>query len=338
MTCAVVHCFKTIEIDKNQHMMLACVVYCMQQLFKMVFKADSIGQLRQIVMRSAVAKLAQHFTRLGDILYDQHRANAAAIQGAKGRDAVLNVITVAIATMQHHFLLNCGARHVGTVDIFHQRAVITEGNTQYRQEWHADRAFLLPTAHFLSDRIHKGHVHIDINTNHGFANGIKRNVQTLFFLIQRFVKLLHFGHIHIDAKQAFDFTVFIQHPVGQRTDMPYAIFHRDTKLKLKRNPRGQRISNHIFGVLAIFRHEALIPDLPTGFDMWGNFIQIEHTLIPTDHIRLQFPFPNADPTGLIRESNALHQPFINPLGMLEIVNVFNLGDKVEWGIVAMTYQ
>ncbi len=62
MTCAIVHRFKTIKIDKNQHMTLVRVVHRMQQLFEMVFKADPIGQLRQVVMRSAVAKLAQHLT------------------------------------------------------------------------------------------------------------------------------------------------------------------------------------------------------------------------------------------------------------------------------------
>ena len=120
--------------------------------------------------------------------------------------------------------------------------------------------------------------------------------------------------------------------------MPDAIFYRNTKLKLKGSPSGQRIANHIFGVFAIFRYNALIPDLPTGFDMRRDFVEVKHTLIPADHIRLQFPFPNADPPGFISERDALHQPFVDPLGMLQIVNVFNLRNKVEWGIVAMTYQ
>ncbi len=68
MTCAIVYRFKTIQIDKNQHMTLVGVVYRMQQLFEMVFKADPICQLSQVVMRSAVAKLAQHLARFCDIL------------------------------------------------------------------------------------------------------------------------------------------------------------------------------------------------------------------------------------------------------------------------------
>ena len=120
--------------------------------------------------------------------------------------------------------------------------------------------------------------------------------------------------------------------------MAYAIFYCDTKLKLKRNPRGQRITNHIFGVLAIFGYNALIPDLPTGLYMRRNFIQIEHPFIPTDHVRLQFPFPNPNAPGFIGEGNAFHQPFVNPLGMLQVVNVLNLRDKVEWSVVAMTHQ
>ncbi len=97
-------------------------------------------------------------------------------------------------------MFHCLTRHVGTVDIFHQRTVIAESNTQYRQERNANCVFLLPAAHFLSDRIHKGHIHVDINTNHRLADGVQRNMQTLFFLKQRFVELLHLGHIHIDAK------------------------------------------------------------------------------------------------------------------------------------------
>ena len=117
--------------------------------------------------------------------------------------------------MQNDFLLDGRTRHVSAVDILHQRSVVAESNTEYRQQWNTDGAFLLPAAHLLCDRIHKGHVHIDINTNHCFANRIQRNVQTFFFLIQRFVKLLHLGHIHIDAKEAFNFTIFIQYPVCQ---------------------------------------------------------------------------------------------------------------------------
>ncbi len=120
--------------------------------------------------------------------------------------------------------------------------------------------------------------------------------------------------------------------------MPYATFYRDTKLKLKRGSCSQRIANHIFCVFAIFRHNAVIPDLPAGLDMRRDFVEIEHTLIPTDHIRLQFPFPNADPPGFISERNALHQPFVHPLGVLQIVNILNLRNKVEWGGVAMAHQ
>ncbi len=120
--------------------------------------------------------------------------------------------------------------------------------------------------------------------------------------------------------------------------MPHAIFYRNSKLKLKRSPCCQRITNDVFGVLAIFRHHAFIPDLPAGLDMRRKFVEIEHTLIPTDHIRLQFPFPNADPSGLIGKRNALHQPFVHPLGMLQVVNVLNLRNKVEWGVIAMAYQ
>ncbi len=36
-----------------------------------------------------------------------------------------------------------------------------------------------------------------------------------FFLKQCLVKLFHFGHIHIDAEETFDFAFFIQYPVGE---------------------------------------------------------------------------------------------------------------------------
>ena len=72
--------------------------------------------------------------------------------------------------------------------------------------------------------------------------------------------------------------------------------------------------------------------------MRRNFVEIEHPFIPADHVRLEFPFPNPNPPGFIGEGNALHQPFVNPLGMLQVVNVLNLRDKVEWGVVAMTHQ
>ena len=65
--------------------------------------------------------------------------------------------------------------------------------------------------------------------------------------------------------------------------------------------------------------------------MRRNFVEIEHPFIPADHVRLEFPFPDPNPPGFIGEGNALHQPFVDPFGMLQVVNVLNLRNKVEWG-------
>ena len=59
-------------------------------------------------------------------------------------------------------------------------------------------------------------------------------MQTLFFLEQRLVKLLNLGHVHVDAKQTLDFTLFIQHPVCQGANMAHAFLHADTEFQLKR--------------------------------------------------------------------------------------------------------
>ena len=58
-------------------------------------------------------------------------------------------------------------------------------------------------------------------------------MQALFFLKQCLVKLFHFGHIHIDAEQAFDFAFFIQYPVGEGADMANTVFYGNAKFQFK---------------------------------------------------------------------------------------------------------
>ena len=58
-------------------------------------------------------------------------------------------------------------------------------------------------------------------------------MQALFFLKQCLVKLFHFGHIHIDAEEAFDFAFFIQYPVGEGADMANTVFYGNAKFQFK---------------------------------------------------------------------------------------------------------
>ncbi len=120
--------------------------------------------------------------------------------------------------------------------------------------------------------------------------------------------------------------------------MSHAVTYCNTKLELKGNACGQRVANYIFSMLTIFRYDALVPNLPTGFDMWRDFIEIEHALIPTDHLGLQFPLPDANTARFVGEGDALHQPLIHPLGVLQVIYVFDLCNKVERGVVAVAYQ
>ena len=64
-------------------------------------------------------------------------------------------------------------------------------------------------------------------------------MQALFFLKQCLVKLFNLRHIHIDTKQAFDFTFFIQYPVGESADMANAVFHGNAKFQFKGRARLQ---------------------------------------------------------------------------------------------------
>ena len=62
-------------------------------------------------------------------------------------------------------------------------------------------------------------------------------------LKQCLVKLFHFGHIHINAEQAFDFAFFIQYPVSEGADMAKFII-----IKL---PSGLQVSLIIYiGIVA----------------------------------------------------------------------------------------
>ena len=64
-------------------------------------------------------------------------------------------------------------------------------------------------------------------------------MQALFFLKQCLVKLFNLRHIHIDTKQAFDFTFFIQYPVSEGADMANTVFHGNAKFQFKGRARLQ---------------------------------------------------------------------------------------------------
>ena len=89
---------------------------------------------------------------------------------------------------------------------------------------------------------------------------------------------------------------------------------------------------------AVFRQHRVVPELPGGLDVRRDFIQFEHPLIPADDVRLQIPLPDADAARFVGQRNALHQAFVDPLGLLQVVNVFNLGDKIERRAVGMAHN
>ena len=72
--------------------------------------------------------------------------------------------------------------------------------------------------------------------------------------------------------------------------------------------------------------------------MRGDLVQFKHPLIPADHVRLQIPLPNPNATGFVSEGDTLHQPLIDPLGVFQVVDVFNLRNKVERCTVGMTHH
>ena len=200
---------------------------------------------------------------------------------------------------------------------------------QHLQDRLAYRLGLQPAAHFLGDRVHKGDVHVDIGTQHRFTDGVEGNMQALFFLEEGLVKLLHLGHVHVDAEQSFDFALFIQHPVRQRANMAHAFLHANAKFQLKRQTGDKRVSQNLLCMGAIFRQHCVVPELPGGFDVRRNFIQLKHPLIPANNVWLQIPLPDANSARFVSQRNALHQTFIDPFGLLQVVNIFNLGDKIE---------
>ncbi|MNZ84305.1 hypothetical protein D3C78_1030560 [compost metagenome] len=172
-------------------------------------------------------------------------------------------------------------------------------------------------------------MHIDIGTEYRFTDGVERDVQTLFFLEQCFVKFLNFGHVHINAEQPFDFALLIENPICQRTDMAHAFFHADAELKLKGHSGHQRIANNLLGVRAIFGNNAVVPELPGRLDVRRDFVHLEHAFVPTDDVRLQVPFPDTNSARFVRQRNTLHQAFIHPFGVFKVINVFDLRNKIE---------
>ena len=79
-----------------------------------------------------------------------------------------------------------------------------------------------------------------------------------------------------------------------------------------------------------------MPELPGRFDVRRDFVKLEHPLVPANNIRLQIPLPDANPARFVGERNALHQAFVDPLGLFQVVNIFNLGDEIERRAVSMT--
>ena len=120
--------------------------------------------------------------------------------------------------------------------------------------------------------------------------------------------------------------------------MADAILDANAKFQLERHPGLKGFSQHLFGVGAIFRHHGRMPELPGGFNVRGDLVQLKHPLIPADHVRLEIPLPYPDATGFVREGDTLHQTLIDPLGLFQVVDIFNLGNKVERGAVGMAHN
>ncbi len=331
MPGGIVHRFKTIEIDINQRVALMVVADALQQPLEMAFKAYAVGKMGEGVVRGAVAQLAQHFARFGNVMDNQHRADIFPFQRAERRNGVMNIVIAAAAAVQHHILFNTGAglRGFAVVNIVKQRAVIAKRDTQNREDWLADSLFLTPAAHLLGDRVHKGDVHIDIGTNHRFADRIERDMQPLFLLEQRLVKLFHLGHVHVHAEQPLHLALFIQHAVGQRANVAHAVFHLNAIFHLKRHARAQRLLDGGFRLGDIFFQQPRFPELVGRARVRRHFIKLKHALIPGEHVGAKFPLPDADAACFVGERNTLHQTFVHPLGALEIGNILHLGDEVE---------
>ena len=272
MACRIVDGFEAIEIDKDQGMTLARFANGLQEAFEMIFEADPVCQMGQGVVGGAVAQLTQHFARLGHILNHDNRANILPVQRAERRNAVVNIKITAGTAVQHHVLIDIGTGHIAAVNILHQRPFFTKGDVQHLQDRLADSLGLQPAAHFLGHRVHKGDVHVDIGTQHRFTDGVEGDVQTLFFLEEGLVELLHLGHIHVDPEQPFDFTLLIEHPVCQGANMAHAFLHADAEFQLKRQAGNQRVPQHLLGVGTIFRQHRVVPELPGRLDVRRDFI------------------------------------------------------------------
>ena len=163
-------------------------------------------------------------------------------------------------------------------------------------------------------------------------------MQALFFLEEGLVKLLNLGHVHVDAEQPFNFPLLIEHPVRQGANMTHAFLHADAEFQLKRQAGNQGVPQHLLSVDAILRQHRVVPELPGGLDVRRYFIELKHPLIPADNVGFQIPLPDADAPGFVSQRNALHQALIDPFGLLQIVNVFNLGNKIERGAVGMAHH
>ena len=81
-----------------------------------------------------------------------------------------------------------------------------------------------------------------------------------------------------------------------------------------------------------------MPELPGRFNVRGDLVQLKHPFIPADHVRLEIPLPDPDAAGFVREGDTLHQTLIHPLGLFQVVDVFNLGNKVERRAVCMAHN
>ena len=108
--------------------------------------------------------------------------------------------------------------------------------------------------------------------------------------------------------------------------MADAFFDMNTIFHLERHSSLQSIANCFLSHWRVIGDDTFKPQSVGGFYMRRDFIEIKHTFVPTDYIAAKIPFPDTDATRFIGKCNALHQAFIHPLGMLEIINIFNLRD------------
>ncbi|MNG74351.1 hypothetical protein D3C79_328320 [compost metagenome] len=182
-------------------------------------------------------------------------------------------------------------------------------------------------------------MHFIVGGDHAFANRVERNVQALFFFVQRSGEISDFRHVDVGADHAQGAALFVQNDVALATNVAhFSLAGEQPEFQNERPRVFQQRGDLKVGAFAVFRQQQGAPQRQRRCLVRAEVIKLIHAFVPGEGFTLHHPFPNTDATHLIGQCDALHQAVVFRCGAFQLTDVFHLRNKIQRQAFGIAYQ